>query len=106
MFNIFFKRKSNSRLISWQNLLPKIKPYSKGWEIYLVKGDSYILASEAGKEFNAEKVALNYPGNIEPWEKKAPCKHLLDQIMKVSGFTAHIAINRKGPFYGYYISIE
>jgi hypothetical protein len=89
-----------------QSLLPFINP---GFDVYTVAANSteyQKLALPPSSICEASKVVLAPQPGLKPFETEQPIDALKDRIRSVPDIEVLKLVNRKGPFFGYYLEIK
>lgn len=89
-----------------QALLPLVSP---GFDVYTVAPGSAEyekLAGSASSVCHAGRVVIAPQSGLEPFETEQPIQALQARIESVPGIEVLTLINRKGPFFGYYLEIR
>jgi hypothetical protein len=89
-----------------QVLLPLVSP---GFDVYTVGPSSaeyQKLAGPASSVCEAAKLVLAPESGLKPFETEQPVDVMQARIRSLPGIEVLKLVNRKGPFFGYYLEVR
>ena len=93
----------------WELLLQTIMPLASGFDAYTLGtgSDAYDkLVDISPAVCSVARVALAPQPGLAPYETERPVEELRAKLESVPGIEVLVLVNRKGPFYGYYLDVR